>query len=53
MRLPPHIEVADLVNAGILGLIDAVEKFDPSKEVKFKTYAEIRIRGASSGMNCD
>lgn len=46
MRLPPHIEVADLVNAGILGLIDAVEKFDPSKEVKFKTYAEIRIRGA-------
>ena len=46
MRLPPHIEVADLVNAGILGLIDAVEKIDPSKEVKFKTYAEIRIRGA-------
>jgi RNA polymerase sigma factor for flagellar operon FliA len=46
MRLPPHIEVADLINAGILGLIDAVEKFDPSKEVKFKTYAEIRIRGA-------
>jgi RNA polymerase sigma factor for flagellar operon FliA len=46
MRLPPHIEVADLVNAGILGLIDAVEKFDPAKEVKFKTYAEIRIRGA-------
>jgi RNA polymerase sigma factor for flagellar operon FliA len=46
MRLPPHIEVADLVDAGILGLIDAVEKFDPSKGVKFKTYAEIRIRGA-------
>ena len=39
MRLPPHIEVADLVDAGILGLIDAVEKFDPSKGVKFKTYA--------------
>jgi RNA polymerase sigma factor for flagellar operon FliA len=46
MRLPAHIEVTDLVNAGILGLIDAVEKFDPFKEVKFKTYAEIRIKGA-------
>ena len=46
MRLPPHIEVSDLINAGIIGLIDAIEKFDPDKEVKFKTYAEIRIRGA-------
>ena len=46
MRLPPQIEVDDLINSGILGLIDAVEKFDPSKEVKFKTYAEIRIKGA-------
>ena len=46
MRLPPHIEVNDLVNAGVIGLIDAIEKFDPSKEVKFKTYAEIRIKGA-------
>jgi len=46
MRLPPHIDVDDLVNSGILGLIDAIEKFDPSREVKFKTYAEIRIKGA-------
>jgi RNA polymerase sigma factor for flagellar operon FliA len=46
MRLPPHIDVGDLVNSGIIGLIDAIEKFDPSKEVKFKTYAEIRIKGA-------
>jgi len=46
MRLPSHIEADDLVNSGILGLIDAIEKFDPSREVKFKTYAEIRIKGA-------
>ena len=46
MRLPPHIDVNDLINAGVIGLIDAIEKFDPSKEVKFKTYAEIRIKGA-------
>ena len=46
MRLPPHIDVNDLINSGIIGLIDAIEKFDPSKEVKFKTYAEIRIKGA-------
>ena len=46
MRLPPHIDVGDLINSGVLGLIDAIEKFDPSKEVKFKTYAEIRIKGA-------
>jgi len=46
MRLPPHIDVDDLINAGILGLIDAIEKYDPSREVKFKTYAEIRIKGA-------
>ncbi|MDX1777593.1 MAG: FliA/WhiG family RNA polymerase sigma factor [Thermodesulfobacteriota bacterium] len=46
MRLPPHIEVNDLINAGVIGLIDAIEKFDPGKEVKFKTYAEIRIKGA-------
>jgi len=46
MRLPPHIDVNDLINSGILGLIDAIEKFDPAREVKFKTYAEIRIKGA-------
>jgi RNA polymerase sigma factor for flagellar operon FliA len=46
MRLPPQIEVDDLINSGVLGLMDAIEKFDSSKEVKFKTYAEIRIKGA-------
>lgn len=45
-RLPSHVEVDDLINAGILGLIDAIDKFDPSRKIKFKTYAEFRIRGA-------
>jgi len=45
-RLPANVDVGDLINAGIIGLIDAIEKFDPSKEIKFKTYAEFRIRGA-------
>lgn len=46
MRLPPHIDIHDLINAGVIGLIDAMEKFDASKNIKFKTYAEFRIRGA-------
>ena len=46
MRLPPHISVDDLISSGVMGLIDAIEKFDPSKKIKFKTYAEFRIRGA-------
>lgn len=46
MKLPANVEVNDLVSAGIIGLMDAVKKFDPSKEIKFKTYAEFRIRGA-------
>ena len=46
MRLPPQIDIDDLINSGVLGLMDAIEKFDPSKEVKFKTYAEIRVKGA-------
>ena len=45
-RLPSHVEVDDLVNAGILGLIDAIDKYDPSRKIKFKTYAEFRVRGA-------
>ncbi len=45
-RLPSHVEVEDLVNAGILGLIDAIDKYDPSRKIKFKTYAEFRVRGA-------
>ena len=45
-RLPNHIEVADLINSGIIGLIDAIEKFDASRKIKFKTYAEFRVKGA-------
>ncbi len=46
MRLPPHIEVDDLISVGVLGLIDAIQKYDPSRGAKFKTYAEFRVRGA-------
>jgi RNA polymerase sigma factor for flagellar operon FliA len=45
-RLPSHVELDDLVNAGIIGLMDAIDKFDPSRKIKFKTYAEFRIKGA-------
>jgi RNA polymerase sigma factor for flagellar operon FliA len=45
-RLPPQVLLEDLVHAGILGLMDAVRKFDPSKNVQLKHYAEFRIRGA-------
>jgi len=46
MRLPSHIDQNDLLSAGIMGLLDAIEKFDPEKGVAFKSYAEFRIRGA-------
>lgn len=45
-RLPPHISIDDLINAGVIGLIDAIEKYDPCRDNTFKTYAEFRIRGA-------
>ncbi len=45
-RLPTHIALDDLISCGIIGLIDAIDKFDPAKEVLFKTYAEFRIKGA-------
>jgi RNA polymerase sigma factor FliA len=45
-KIPSGVEYADLFSAGILGLIDAVGKFNPSHGVKFKTFAEYRIRGA-------
>ncbi|HEX8100094.1 MAG TPA: RNA polymerase sigma factor WhiG [Actinomycetota bacterium] len=44
--LPANVEQADLVSYGIFGLIDALEKFDLSREIKFETYAIPRIRGA-------
>ena len=40
-----HVEFDDLMSSGMLGLMDAVDKFDPGKEVKFETYASLRIRG--------
>jgi RNA polymerase sigma factor for flagellar operon FliA len=45
-RLPQHVELDDLVSAGVVGLIDAYAKFDHSKKVLFKSYAQFRIRGA-------
>jgi RNA polymerase sigma factor FliA len=45
-RLPQHVELEDLVGAGIVGLIDAFHKFDRKKEVQFRSYAQFRIRGA-------
>ncbi|MFQ5672367.1 MAG: FliA/WhiG family RNA polymerase sigma factor [Nitrospinales bacterium] len=46
LRLPPQVEMDDLISVGVLGLIDAIEKFDPNRGAKFKTYAEFRVRGA-------
>ena len=44
--LPRHVDEADLASYGIIGLIDAIERFDPGLNVKFETYAIPRIRGA-------
>ncbi|HNW94276.1 MAG TPA: sigma-70 family RNA polymerase sigma factor, partial [bacterium] len=46
ISMPPNVEEDDLVGYGVLGLIDAIDKFDPAREVKFRTYASTRIRGA-------
>jgi len=45
-RLPQHVELDDLISSGIVGLIDAFNKFDHTKQVQFKSYAQFRIRGA-------
>jgi RNA polymerase sigma factor FliA len=45
-RLPQHMPIEDLYSAGVLGLLDALGRFDPSKQVLFRTYAQFRIRGA-------
>jgi RNA polymerase sigma factor for flagellar operon FliA len=45
-RMPPNVEYEDLNGYGMLGLIDAVEKFDHTRGIKFKTYAIPRIRGS-------
>jgi len=45
-RLPQHVPFDDLLHAGIVGLMDALHKFDPTKNVRFSSYAKFRIRGA-------
>ena len=45
-RLPRHVPLEDLVHAGVVGLIDALQKFDRGKHVQFGSYAKFRIRGA-------
>ncbi|HWQ24410.1 MAG TPA: RNA polymerase sigma factor WhiG [Gaiellaceae bacterium] len=44
--LPSHVDEQDLVSYGLLGLIGAIERYDPSREIKFETFAMARIRGA-------
>lgn len=46
VRLPANIELDDLISSGVIGLMDAIEKYDPTRDNKFKTYAEFRIRGS-------
>jgi len=45
-RLPQHVDIEDMVSAGVVGLMDAFAKFDPAKKVQFRSYAQFRIRGA-------
>lgn len=45
-RLPQHVDLEDLISAGMVGLMDAFTKFDHTKQVQFKSYAQFRIRGA-------
>ncbi len=45
-RLPQQVDIEDLVSSGVMGLIDAFQKFDPEKKVQFRSYAQFRIRGA-------
>ncbi len=46
VNLPPNVELNDLINDGVVGLIDAIEKYDDDRGVKFETYAITRIHGA-------
>lgn len=45
-RLPAEVDVKEMLNSGIIGLVDALEKYDPRHETNFSTYAQFRIRGA-------
>lgn len=45
-RLPSEVDIKEMINSGIIGLVDALEKYDPKHETNFSTYAQFRIRGA-------
>ena len=45
-RLPPSLDVEDLIHSGVIGLMSALDRYDPSMNARFRTYAEFRIRGA-------
>jgi RNA polymerase sigma factor for flagellar operon FliA len=45
-RLPAEVDLKEMLNSGIIGLVDALEKYDPKHETNFATYAQFRIRGA-------
>ena len=45
-RFPPEVDPEEVYQAGIIGLLDAVDKFDPSRDIQFQTYAEYRIKGS-------
>jgi len=44
--LPAHVEEADLISYGLIGLISAIERFEPEREIKFETFAITRIKGS-------
>src|SRR3989338_941158 len=46
VKLPPNVDIDDLISSGVIGLMDAIDKYDPKRDNQFKTYAEFRIRGA-------
>ena len=46
IHLPPNVDTEDLMNVGVIGLIQAIDRYDDSRENKFTTYAAFRIRGA-------
>src|SRR3954451_19197713 len=45
-RLPSHVDQADLISYGMIGLIEAMDRFDPDRQIRFETFAMQRIRGA-------
>ena len=46
VSLPPHLDKDDLLSSGFFGLLDAIDRFDVTRNIKFETYAGVRIRGA-------